>query len=183
MGVRDRHGRRFRFLLAARFRLRASAGRVDRGTRKVGLVDTDGAVFPEAVRRAIEESDAFLFVIAPPSVESRYCEQQIEHARMLGKRILPVLRTKVADDALHEEVRDRNWIPFEADDRFGGSVDRLLTALDTDLAHVQAHTRWLVKALDWDAHQRDKSFLLRGSELASAESWLAGVGDRTEPTP
>ena len=140
-------------------------------------------MFPEVLRRAIEESDAFVFVITPASVESPYCEQEIEHARVLGKRILPVLRTKVADDALHEEVRDRNWIPFEADDRFGGSVDRLLTALDTDFAHVQAHTRWLVKALDWDAHQRDRSFLLRGSELASAESWLAGVGDRTEPTP
>src|ERR1019366_5562224 len=55
----------------------------------------DGAVFPEALRRAIEESDAFLFVITPASVESPYCEQQIEHARMLGKRILPVHRTKV----------------------------------------------------------------------------------------
>ncbi len=85
-------------------------------------MDTDGAVFPEALRRAIEESDAFLFVIAPASVESPYCEQQIEHARMLGKRILPVLRTKVPDDALHEEVRDRNWIPFEADDGFNGSI-------------------------------------------------------------
>src|ERR1019366_5562225 len=27
-----------------------------------------------------------------------------------------------ADDALHEEVRDRNWIPFEADDGFNGSI-------------------------------------------------------------
>jgi hypothetical protein len=26
----------------------------------------------------------------------------------------------VPDDALHEEVRDRNWIPFEADDGFNG---------------------------------------------------------------
>jgi hypothetical protein len=69
-------------------------------------------------------------------------------------------------------VRDRNWIPFDDDDRFDASMDRLLTAMDTDLAHVKEHTRWLVKALEWDAEGRDASFGLRGSELAAAESWL-----------
>ena len=30
-----------------------------------------------------------------------------------------------------------------------------------------------MKALEWDAHGRDRSFLLRGAELAAAEQWLA----------
>src|SRR5262249_17331738 len=49
--------------------------------------------------------------------------------------------------------------------------------------HAHAHTRWLVKALEWDAEGRDRSFLLRGSELAAADAWLAGVGDAAEPAP
>lgn len=117
--------------------------RLDRGTRKVGLAGHRGdrrwgAEFPEALRRAIEESDAIVSVITPASVESPYCEQEIEHAQMLGKRILPVLRTQVPDEALHEEVRDCNWIPFDADDRLNGPLDRSLRSIPT--AHTYRAT-------------------------------------------
>ena len=40
----------------------------------------DGEVFPEALRRAIESSDAFVFVISPDSVHSSFCEEEVEHA-------------------------------------------------------------------------------------------------------
>ena len=157
------------------------------GRGKAVWLDTEGIeageVFPIALRRAIEGSDAFVFVITPDSVASQFCEQEIEHAQTLGKRILPVLRSKVPDEGLPAEVRERNWIPFEDDEQFAGSVDRLIAALDKDLDHAQAHTRWLVKALDWEAHGRDKSFLLRGSELVSGEAWLAGVKAGAEPEP
>ena len=157
------------------------------GRGKAVWLDTEGIeageVFPIALRRAIEGSDAFVFVITPDSVASQFCEQEIEHAQTLGKRILPVLRSRVPDEGLPAEVRERNWIPFEDDEQFAASVDRLIAALDKDLDHAQAHTRWLVKALDWEAHGRDKSFLLRGSELASGEAWLAGVKDGAEPEP
>lgn len=157
------------------------------GCGKTVWLDTEGIeageVFPLALRRAIEESDAFVFVISPDSVASRFCEQEVEHAQTLGKRILPVLRIKVPDESLHGEVRDRHWISFDDDERFAASVDALLIALDRDLAHAQAHTRWLVKALDWESQARDKSLLLRGSELVSAEVWIAGVRDGADPEP
>lgn len=143
----------------------------------------DGEVFPEAIRHAIEQSDGFLFIITPESAASQYCEQEVEHALSLNKRVVPVLREPVPDDALPEAIRVRNWIPFTRDVDQASASQRLTDALDTDIEHVHAHTRWLVKALDWDSHDRDSSFLLRGSELAAAESWLAGVGDRAEPAP
>ena len=40
----------------------------------------DGEVFPEALRRAIEASDAFVFVLSPDSVRSSFCEEEVEHA-------------------------------------------------------------------------------------------------------
>ena len=140
-------------------------------------VDTDGIadaeVFPQAIREAIEQSDVFLFVITPAAVASKYCENEVEYARELQKRIVPVLRERVPDPQLPAEIRDRNWIPFTDADEFDASLERLVGALDRDLERTKAHTRWLVKAIEWDSEHRDKSFLLRGAELKAAEEWLA----------
>ncbi len=157
----------------------------DRG--KQVWLDTEGIadaeVFPQAIRSAIEQSDAFLFVITPAAVESSYCEHEIDYARELGKRIVPVLRVAVPDAELPAEIRDRNWIPFTDQDNYEPSVERLVRALDRDLEHTKEHTRWLVKAIEWDSEGRDKSFLLRGSELKAAEGWLAASPEDADPAP
>jgi WD40 repeat protein len=143
----------------------------------------DAAVFPDAIRLAIESSDAFVFVITPESAASQFCQQEVDHALDLNKRLVPLLREPVPDDALPEAVRVRNWIPFTPDVDRDAACDRLVAALDKDLEHAHAHTHWLVKALEWESRGRDKSFLLRGSELASAEAWLAHVAESADPAP
>jgi WD40 repeat protein len=157
------------------------------GQGKQVWIDTEGIedaeVFPEAIRRAIERSDAFLFVITPAAVESAYCENEVEYASELKKRIVPVLRDPVPDSELPPEIRDRNWIPFTERDEFEPAMERLVSALDRNLEHAREHTRWLVKAIEWDGEGRDRSFLLRGSELKAAEAWLAAASDDTEPAP
>src|SRR5271156_596426 len=65
---------------------------------------SDADVFPQAIRTAIEESDAFLFVITKASVTSRFCEQEVTYARSLNKRIVPVLRQGVEDAEIPEEI-------------------------------------------------------------------------------
>ncbi len=141
----------------------------------------DAEVFPAAIRSAIESSDAFAFVISPDSVASTFCEQEVRHAVDSHKLIVPLLHRAVADEDVPDAVRERNWIPFEGD--FDGSVDRVVAAVDTDLDWVHDHTRWLLKARDWEAGDRDRSHLLRGSELAAAERWLAGeAGKQPAPT-
>jgi hypothetical protein len=143
----------------------------------------DAEVFPQAIRTAIEQSDTFLFVITPASVHSQYCENEVEYARQLHKRILPVLRDWVPDSELPGEIRDRNWIPFTDADDFDESVERLVKALDRDLERAKEHTRWLVKAIEWEGEGRDNSFLLRGSELKAAEAWLAASPVDADPAP
>jgi WD40 repeat protein len=147
-------------------------------------VDVDGIRdaerFPEALRRAIEGSDAFMFVISPDSVTSRFCEQEVAHASELNKRIVPLALHPVADEQIPDEVRFRNWIPVEADG--DATIDRVIAAIDTDLGWERQHTRLTVKALEWDAAGRDGSFLLRGSDLAAAERWLAEGAGR-DPGP
>jgi WD40 repeat protein len=146
-----------------------------------GLVD--GEVFPAAIRSAIEQADTFVFVISPAAVASPFCENEVSYAGELRKRIVPVLREPVPDAELPAEIRDRNWIPFTERDAFDSSMQRLLAALDRDPHHVHAHTRWLVKALEWDSEGRDRSFLLRGAELTAAEGWLASRPEDADPAP
>jgi hypothetical protein len=48
---------------------------------------------------------------------------------------------------------------------------------------VRDHTQWGLKAIEWEDHGRDASFLLTGRELEAAEQWLAcQSGKRPEPT-
>jgi WD40 repeat protein len=139
----------------------------------------DGERFPEALRRAIESADAFVFVISPDSVASDFCEQEVAHASQLNKRIVPLALRQVPDDAIPEEIRYRNWIPALQD----GVVERVAAAVDADLDWDRQHTRLTVKALEWDAAGRDRSFLLRGADLAAAERWMAaGAGKDPGPT-
>ena len=137
----------------------------------------DAEVFPAALRRAIEGSDAFVFVISPDSVRSEFCEQEVAYAVELKKRIVPVALREVAAEEMPDEIRFRNWIPVGGDE-FESGVDRLVRAIKTDLDWEHQHTRMTVKALEWAQAGRDRSFLLRGAELAAAERWLAAGADK-----
>ena len=155
-----------------------------RGQGKNVWVDVEGIrdaeVFPEVLRTAVESSDSLVFVISPDSVTSAFCALEVEHAVGHNKRVVPVVHRRVPDDEVPDAVRERSWIPFED---FDAGLGRLVTALDTDLEWTKAHTRWLLKALEWESEGRDRSFLLRGAELGSAEAWLgSAAGKEPEPT-
>jgi WD40 repeat protein len=140
----------------------------------------DGEVFPAALRSAIDSSDGFVFVISPASVHSDYCAREVENAVEAGKRIVPVDLEHVADEELPEPIRVRNWIP--ASDDLGATVDRVVTALNTDLEHLREHTHWELKALEWEAKGREHAVLVHGTELAAAEAWLAPA-ELKDPPP
>jgi WD40 repeat protein len=141
----------------------------------------DAEVFPAALRRAVEGSDGFVFVISPDSVASPFCEQEVDHAVELNKRVVPLSYRFVPDEQIPEGIRVRNWIPV-GDGDFDAGVERLVQALDTDLEWDRGHTHWLLKAIEWNESGRDRSFLLRGSELTAAEGWLASGADK-DPGP
>ena len=77
-----------------------------------------------------------------------------------------------------------NWIFFRESDDFDSAFQSLIEAIDTDLDWVRAHTRLLVRAIEWDNEERDASFVLRGRDLEEAEQWLAqGADKELKPTP
>lgn len=137
----------------------------------------------DELKAAILQAEAFVFVMSPDSAASPECAKELEYAVALNKRIVPVHFEQTDVATLDIELATRNWIPQVGlfTDNFTDSVDTLIRAIETDLDWVHQHTLWLGKALEWEEHSDDASFLLRGSELDAAEQWLAGQAGKTPP--
>ncbi len=129
----------------------------------------------------IEATHSFMFVLSPNSLQSVVCQEELEHAIAHGKRLVPVVWQDVDPKQVHPELARLNWIFFRD---FDAGLQTLLTAIATDLDHIRSQTRLLVRAREWESHQRDESFLLRGNDLEAAETWLhQAVHKEPLPTP
>ncbi len=134
------------------------------------------------IYNGIDAAHAFIFVISPDSLASQVCGQEVAHAVDAKKRLVPILWRDADQQHMHAAISSHNWLPFKEADSFDTSFQHLLNALDTDLEYVQAHTRLLVRAREWESKHRDPSFLLRGADLHEAEQWLANSTDK-RPSP
>jgi WD40 repeat protein len=142
--------------------------------------------FNDDIYRGIRGADAFIAILSPDYLDSEYTLGELEYAAKLHKRLIPVVMKKFEDERTPPSISHINWIYFtphideqnDFDDAFG----RLITALESDLAHTRFHTRFLIRAQEWNDNKRDESFLLHGNELLDAESWLANAGEKL-PSP
>lgn len=146
------------------------------------------ADFGEEIRKGIEQSDNFVFIISPDAVRSKYCADETDYARQLGKRIITIRWRPLPQDlSLPKALASIQWI--DARKGFEPMYNLLIRALEVDRAHVEAHGRWQRKALEWsggevhlsDTTATDDSLLLRGSELESASRWLEENAEKQPP--
>ncbi|HLO33844.1 MAG TPA: TIR domain-containing protein [Anaerolineales bacterium] len=135
----------------------------------------------QEIQKGIEEADIFLFLLSPDSATSKVCREEIEHAVKNGKRLIPLVVRDVKGET-PAALSSLNWIFLRAEDDFNLAFGKLITAIKTDYAWVQAHRQLQVKALEWDRSSRENSFLLRGKELSDAELQLA-TNTSKEPHP
>ncbi len=133
------------------------------------------------IHRAIESAEAVVFVLSPDSIASAVCAQELAHALTHHKRLIPVVCREVEPAKTPPGLARLNWILFTAP-AFEPALETLLTAVQTDLEWVEAHTRLLVRALEWDQRQREASLTLRGADLLQAERWLTD-GPNKAPAP
>jgi tetratricopeptide (TPR) repeat protein len=140
--------------------------------------------FMHAIYGAIEGADTFISVLTPDSVASVPCGREIAHAAAHNKRMVPIVAREVNADTVPEALAKLNWIFYRDSDDFEKATDTLISALDTDLNWVHAHTRLLTRAIEWNANGKNNSFVLRGEDLRAAEQWLAqaGAGKERQPT-
>lgn len=134
----------------------------------------------------IEQANTFAFVISPDSVQSEICSLEINFAIENNKRLIPIMYRELVDEAdkkaLHPSISSHNWIFFREGDDFDESFTLLSMTLDTDLEYLRAHTRLLIRAVEWNARNRDASLLLRGSELSETLAWLEANAE-ADPRP
>jgi WD40 repeat protein len=131
----------------------------------------------------IDSAPAVVFVLSPDAIASPICGQELEHALAQHKRIIPVVCRDIDPDKVYESLRKLNWIyaldPHEVNEK----VETLIAAMDVDLNWVHAHARLLVRAQEWESKGKDRSLLLRGSDLKESDEWLGRVADQQTPHP
>jgi WD40 repeat protein len=132
------------------------------------------------ITRGIELANAFIFVISPASATSAECMAELAAAVANHKRIIPVVLSHVPPQDLPASLSAPNWIDFQSPENRAAQVDRVVEALEADLEWRDASTRLATRARDWEASGRDRSFLLRGADLKTAEAWSESKGSRQE---
>jgi WD40 repeat protein len=133
-----------------------------------------------SVWAGIESAKVVVFVLTPDSLASEVCGEELRRADELNKRIIPVLRRSVDDLPIPPPLARPNWILARAEDDFDSSMGSLVDALELDEAWVEQHARLTQRTGEWVRHQRDGSYLLRGSDLRAAERWLDDQGAHRE---
>ena len=132
---------------------------------------------------AIQETDTFIFILSASSTVSDICKLEIEHAKKNNKRLIPIVIDNVNPATVHPVLAAINWIFSRTNDEFQPAIESLIQAIQTDYEWVKTHTRLQIRALEWERTSHDKSFLLHGTDLQQAESWIAAAADKTpEPT-
>lgn len=135
------------------------------------------------IKAAIEAADGYLVVVSPALAGSKVCAEELDHAKQAGKRIVPVQVRPTDPESVPRALSALNWIDATGDE-LDSALDRIMTALETDLEHTRGHTRLLVRASEWEHRGEDRSLLLRGSDLKEAEGFLVqGQGKEPAPTP
>jgi WD40 repeat protein len=132
-----------------------------------------GSDFQQEIYRGIKTCDNFLFILSERSVNSPYCQDEVEYASSLNKRFVTVLHREVNTADLHPELAKVQWIDFNGNEQdFNANFNQLVRTLDTDREHVHSHSKWLQRALEWEQKDKSDDLLLRGSEFAIAQNWL-----------
>ncbi|NET35763.1 MAG: TIR domain-containing protein [Cyanothece sp. SIO1E1] len=141
-----------------------------------------GKDFQEEINRGIEEADNLVYLISWDSLQSTYCQQEINYALKLNKRIIPLLIESIDLEKIPSELRSLQFIDFTSHENeiaHRQAADKLLKSLNEDAAYYTAQKILLTKALKWERQKYNPSILLRGYNLRHSEAWLR-VGQQLE---
>ncbi|MGE0768430.1 MAG: toll/interleukin-1 receptor domain-containing protein [Hyphomicrobiaceae bacterium] len=128
------------------------------------------------LKTMIAACDAIVFVVSPNSAASPVCDDEIAHARALGKRIIPILRHGIDFSSAPERLRALNVrLDFTDDDEsaFRQAVESLSREIEVDIDWHRHGARLSRLAQHWDVEGRPEGQLLRTAEIVKAEAWAA----------
>ncbi|MBT9311992.1 TIR domain-containing protein [Leptothoe kymatousa] len=160
-----------------------------------------GVDFQAQINDGIEKSHNFIFIIAPHAVNSPYCAKEIALALKYNKRIIPILHVEEIGYStwkarnpqgspdqwrgfkakgkhssfpnMHPEIGKINWIHGrESLDDWDAMITGLVELCHRHEDYVHQHTELLMRALAWERHQNQSSYLLMGEDRLRSQNWL-----------
>jgi len=137
-----------------------------------------GEEFWPEVAKAIDAAVAFVFVMSPDSIASRFCGLELDRAVAGQKRIVPLCHRDVSVDGLNSALASRQWVFFRDGDDPGAAQAALLSAVRADWEWLREQARLLSRAQEWKQKSKDDSLLLRGRDLREGERWLVESRER-----
>jgi glutaredoxin-related protein len=166
------------------------ADRIAKAIEKNGInvwIDRENMVpaasWTQQIYQAIENAEAFFFLISPDSIKSRLLQNEISHAVNNNKRIISILIRDIHHEVLPPEIAHTQWISCQDGvDDFESAIGLMIRAMYTDYKWLQFHTELQRKALDWKRNNQDNSWLLRGKQLQQAEVMLVRRYVNPQPT-
>ena len=136
------------------------------------------------ITKGIQSTNAFIFVISPDSLASEVCAKEIAIAVESNKRFIPILyREPAKGTTLHAKISSHNWVYMRDEPELEKNLPLLVEALNTDLDWLAQHTRLLNRALEWERKAKNDSYLVRGSDLQEAQSFMEQGAAGKEPGP
>ncbi|HEY9801059.1 MAG TPA: toll/interleukin-1 receptor domain-containing protein, partial [Leptolyngbyaceae cyanobacterium] len=145
-----------------------------------------GEEFKQAIQRGIEQADNVVYLLSPDAINSTYCQQELDYALSLNKRIIPLLVQETEPTQVPPALRDLQYIDLTdnvKEEDYYLDQSQLLRILHEDAAYYNEHKILLTKALNWKRQQNNPSILLRGYNLRSAETWFKVAQKRKEHPP
>lgn len=147
-----------------------------------------GDVLWDTIRKAIDHANYFVFVISPASIESWWCNRELEYARQLGKPLIPVEYQPIDEKQLASDatvnrwknlaylnwvsIRDILYIKLHEDMALDAPIAALVTRLQEDAEQKKVQAWLSRRAEDWDRNGRLPSLLLDAAEIRRARTWL-----------
>lgn len=137
----------------------------------------------DQVNRLIEKAHNFIFVISSHSVRSEYALRELEYAKKLKKRIIPIMHEQPHAylDNLPYEIRQGKILYYTG----GGQAQELFTHIHDvileEREYVEKHTELLQKGLKWQLSDQDPRLLLYGLDRMEASKWLKTTFENVRP--
>lgn len=138
------------------------------------------SIWRAEIQTAITESIAFVFLVSSNSLESEYCQKEIDFASQLNKRIFPILLSGITDKDVPEIISSSQWLTWDSLGENLSNLNKLVRDIETDYEWLKFITELGIRTSRWE---KDNSRVLLGKELRETEQKLASAGSLKDPQP
>lgn len=134
-----------------------------------------GEEWKKELRYLIEQSDIAIWLISPSSINSYWCNWELEQMEELNKKLIPIFVEEVPLDVIPSDVRKKQIMPGNGCFILKSREHRssLANLLASDYEWTKFHTRLSDRAKVWDDADRSTDRLLTETELQEAGEWRA----------